>query len=650
MTSQMIQPNEAGKKAWLDMICAKSGKDEETVKAVLEKNAITARQTKAVPQRLTVTSIAFSGVRGGTESPEAFTFKWSNLGPGLWAVLSDANLRGKTTILNVIRWALTGKRSARDDIDPWFRTLELVFLLDGRSFKVDLTDAVRGSGRLLRRNDGKELTLAEFWDDQSFEGAMSDFFMTELGLQPIVNHTERDGKSIETPHGWNWLFSSMLIEPAPVATFGSQAIAGMPTRMMQMFIGLPWANTTNDIKAAQGRLATKASQADTLSAGIKARTERRIVELTKQKEEITSKPIVDTSDLRKRLGKASDRFSAADARLRALLQNVKSVENDEKASKLAHDEARRSLLALKESVAAGYVFRTLKPVCCPSCDEAFTHEREQQHQQDHVCVVCGTPETEAEDSSDALERAEAAVKEAAAEVSRQQKRTSTSNDQVNKAETDRSDAERECEALEKQLSDVPRDVDPRVALMLIDAQLKELESLATAATDDSTEEKSILEAAEHVTKSIYQAEQARILQRVSDLTADYARKFGVESIDSVQIQGGGQMRLVKRGVQTSFRHQTDGEKARLKVAATLAMLKVSEDEGVGRHTGLLLIDSPKSNEMVDRDYAMLIEGLTGLTEELQSVQAIFTGIAQSVVLDLVPERQRLHAKGDNYLW
>ncbi|WGI73336.1 hypothetical protein QC756_13275 [Sinorhizobium meliloti] len=153
----------------------------------------------------------------------------------------------------------------------------------------------------------------------------------------------------------------------------------------------------------------------------------------------------------------------------------------------------------------------------------------------------------------------------------------------------------------------------------------------------------ILSAAEDVTKSIYKAEQDRILGLVSDLTAEYAREFGMVSLESVELNGAGQMRLVKLGSATSFRHQTDGEKARLKVAATLAMLKVAEREGVGRHPGLLLIDSPKSNEMIDKDYAMLIEGLTGLTEELKTVQVIITGIAQPVVLRLVPKD---HPSGD----
>ncbi|MCJ2872933.1 hypothetical protein JUM41_01660 [Rhizobium pusense] len=566
--------------------------------------------------------------------------------------MSEANLRGKTSILNVIRWSLTGKRSVRDDMLGWFERIRIEFVLDGRTFRVDVINAHEAEGRILRIVDDRELVISDFWDDPSFEAAMGDFFMQELGLQPIINHADRDGKSVEVPHGWNWLFTSMLIEPNPAATFGSQGIAGMPTRMMQMFMGLPWANTTNDIMAAQGRLATKTAQADALTAGIQKRTQDRIAELKRQREAAASKPRVDTSDIRIKLRQASDGFSRLEAKLRALQQSLKIVEDDAGAAILAHDESRRSLQALKEGVAAGYVFRTLRPICCPSCDETFSPERERERQGEHLCMVCGTPDVEAEDSTDALQKAEAAVKVANAERSRQQKRLSELRSQIEKTEKDRTTSEQEFSALEKAFADAKPEDDPRLTIMLIEAQLKELEVLAasSAAGDDTAEEAKILKVAETVTKSIYHDEQGRVLNLVSDVALDYAQRFGIESLSELQINGAGQMRLVKRGTPTSFRHQTDGEKARLKVAATLAMLKVSEREGVGRHTGLLLIDSPKSNEMIDKDYAMLMQGLSSLTEELKSIQIIFTGIAQPIVLGLVPEKNRLHARGESYLW
>jgi hypothetical protein len=646
----MIQPNEEGKRAWLYQIAKKCGADLETVKAVLERNNVNARQTKAVPQRLTITSIAFSGFKGGKDSTEGFDFVWKDLGPGLWAVLSDANLRGKTTILNVVRWALTGRRSVREDMLPWFRKLKLGFVLDGRDFEVQVSNVQEAEGQLVRLHEHKERVVATFWDDPSFENAMSDFFMGELGLQPITNHAERDGKSVEQPHGWLWLYSSMLIEPNPVATFGSQGMAGMPTRMMQMFIGLPWANTTNDIKAAQARLATKNNQASTLSAGIRGKTEKRIAELKDRRAALEKLPSLDTAAVRRRLADASDRFTKADGKVRALMIASAGIEGDAEAAGIALHEARRALQALKESAAAGYVFRTLRPVCCPSCDEVFSPEHEQRRLSEHACVVCGALESEGEDPSSAEEAADESVKAASAESAKQQHRLAQTRENLKAAEVARENAARECSSIEAEIERDSRAEDPSIEIRVIDAQLQELEKLAGMAAEDTSEELKILDAAEQVTKSIYHDEQDRILGLVSDLATDYARKFGIEALDSLHINGAGAMKLIKRTVPTSFRAQTDGEKARLKVAAILAMLKVSDNEGVGRHPGLLLIDSPKSNEMIDKNYAMLMSGLAGLTDELKSLQIIFTGIAQPAVMDIVPLENRIHARDDDYLW
>jgi hypothetical protein len=90
--------------------------------------------------------------------------------------------------------------------------------------------------------------------EDEFEEVMSAFFMSELGLERLTNHTVRDGKSVDQDHDWPWLSSAMTIEPDPGALFGSTALAAMPLRMMQMFVGMPLVGTRNDLTAAVGRL------------------------------------------------------------------------------------------------------------------------------------------------------------------------------------------------------------------------------------------------------------------------------------------------------------------------------------------------------------------------------------------------------------
>ncbi|MCJ2872932.1 hypothetical protein JUM41_01655 [Rhizobium pusense] len=73
MTTQMIHPNDEGKKVWLETIASKSGQKVEVVKSVLDKHGVTARQTKAVPQRLTITLVAFSGTKARSIQPNLST-------------------------------------------------------------------------------------------------------------------------------------------------------------------------------------------------------------------------------------------------------------------------------------------------------------------------------------------------------------------------------------------------------------------------------------------------------------------------------------------------------------------------------------------------------------------------------------------------
>jgi len=145
-------------------------------------------------------------------------------------------------------------------------------------------------------------------------------------------------------------------------------------------------------------------------------------------------------------------------------------------------------------------------------------------------------------------------------------------------------------------------------------------------------------------------DQEAILTRVSDLTADYARRFGIENLERLSIDGGARMKLVKGGQQSYFSAQTAGEKVRLKVAATLAILKIAETEGVGRHPGLLLVDSPGANEMVAPDYEKLIAGLAELAVDLPHLQIFITGIDKPAIRERVPCSNLRYAEGDEYLW
>src|SRR5579884_1139802 len=117
---------------WLDVISMCGGWDISRVESVLATHHIIPAPVLASPRRLMLLEIAFSGVKDGVVDDGPFEFYWHGLGHGLWAMLTDRNLRGKSSIIEVVRWLLRGRPSSnlQDDVRRWIHRARLRFLLD----------------------------------------------------------------------------------------------------------------------------------------------------------------------------------------------------------------------------------------------------------------------------------------------------------------------------------------------------------------------------------------------------------------------------------------------------------------------------------------------------------------------------------------
>ena len=173
---------------WVESIASKSKRSADEVRRILDRYNIKPRSEIAIPRRLTIRSVVFKGQKSvGAQTPIAF--EWTDLGPGLHAILSGRNLRGKTTLLSIIRWCLTGRRSLPSEMKEWFASVSLRFTLDERSYEIRLSDAVKCEGKLIRFDEEREIAVHVFASEDEFEEVMSAFFMSELGLERLTNHT-----------------------------------------------------------------------------------------------------------------------------------------------------------------------------------------------------------------------------------------------------------------------------------------------------------------------------------------------------------------------------------------------------------------------------------------------------------------------------
>lgn len=122
------------------------------------------------------------------------------------------------------------------------------------------------------------------------------------------------------------------------------------------------------------------------------------------------------------------------------------------------------------------------------------------------------------------------------------------------------------------------------------------------------------------TKRRIESRQKDLLIEVSKKIKEYAIRFGMTSLEEVELKTNPQLLLKKDGGKTTYTKCTNGERLRLKIASIIALISIAENQGIGRHPGLLLIDSPKREEITDKDVAQIVAGLEALTKELPYLQ------------------------------
>ncbi|NNU33933.1 hypothetical protein HK413_06805 [Mucilaginibacter sp. S1162] len=185
-----------------------------------------------------------------------------------------------------------------------------------------------------------------------------------------------------------------------------------------------------------------------------------------------------------------------------------------------------------------------------------------------------------------------------------------------------------------------------------------VESIKPAVIEDKKEkpgaevidENKILQTAIKITHARFKDLQEELLQDVNDRILGFCKTVGLSQYQSVALTSNPHLKIDKDGSPTSYSNVSKGEQLRLKVIVTIALISVAEERGLGRHPGFLVIDSPAAQEVNPEDLSNLINGLEGLCKVLPSLQIIIASVASPTLLAHIDDKQRLHAKGDDFLW
>lgn len=639
---------------WLETIAEKSNLPAQEASQRLRKWGVVPDRAARPAPSFIIKRLAFSGEKKGKILGH-IDFEWEGLGPGVWAVTSETNLRGKSTILEVILWCLRGKpKGLQDDVRSWLSRVVLEFGVDAERYRVafDLVEDMP-NGRLERLDsDGAYHELDRFTSDEGFAIVMAQFMMDVLDLEVFRAMQGPTGEKKEVEHGWLALSNVFYLGGEHMVLLGGDVqAAGLPSRLFQMYVGLPWAHTKAMVTTAKKELDQRRTNADRVSqrseAESKEARERLEREIDAARQRLNALPSeTTTSEALAQAGHAVTSATIKMVDLQALAAKADADAEQIIAEALADERAVRDL---RESIVASQFFNGLKPKCCPRCETEVPVTRVKAEVTDLACSLCAEaiPHDRFEDVSEELDAAEARAFASKAAADRAKTARLAAKKAANTAKEALGTAQAE-------LADLAEGADFAVKRT---AEL-ELARLEGALNERSTAPKEtaldpdadLIAVAEKETAKAYDAGRTDIIDALNAEILPLARRLGIEGLESVTLDSGGKMKLEKGGTTTFFTKVTAGERLRLRLATTVALLRVGRRLGIGRHPGLLIIDSPSKEEVTKVNLEALLVELRSIAKEIEDLQVIVAGTDADEIVNALGEEHCRIARGDEYVW
>lgn len=612
-------------------------------------------------ESLTIRSLMFGGEKSAAASSNGpFTFEWSGLETGLWLVLSnDGNQIGKSTILEVMLWALRGStRGLRPEVRAWIHHVELVFSIGLDFYCVQFDDHENiPVGTVLHTAPGPARVLENFADNEQFEKVMERLMMGRFALQriPFVNHQSDAAEQIH--HTWTLYAASMFIGGSHPAILGDVTTAGAWWRMLQLFIGMPYTGAQMALRSAsilEERRSERAQSSISAPVSRRPEIERLSGRIAQLETDLTSlSAAVPRPEDAPGLLKNYTRKAMECARLQ---QSLTELEHQLAVAVQEVGEAGANLRRLEDGSAAKRFFAGLNPVCCPRCAQPFTSERLESEEAGGSCAVCDR--NAPGDDHDVLEEVISTAKErldAASEAEKEiRKRDGKLRSELAEAQAESAALEADILCIDRSADNIRKEQQLRLEIERTRGAHDQLlalehETPTLLADEGKTEQRRVLEAAEKLAEARVKSSGAQMLAHLEDELVKVATRIGFKGLESVAIQGN-KITLTVSGTPSSFSAQTPGQRLRLRIALVVAMMRLAKESGQGHHPGLLFIDSPGAEEVSDNDLNAVMSEIRTVCEDTGNLQIFVSSARGATVASAVSENRRRWPNDDGYMF
>ena len=611
---------------------------------------------------------------------------------GINMIIAD-NLKGKSSIFKAVKFALTGRDSLKPDVSSWIKTIILCFSISDKRYTICIDkSASRMSGALYSTvidqvsSTYNENILFESKTKKDYESQIQKFFFNQFSYYPLSWTQKASAKdSIELNQSnasWSTYFKSIYLESKDTNSFyGNQG-----SKTFQVLLGLKYTKIINKLMIDRDFIQNSLAKIDANNISLNegedlssefAEIEAGLDDIRKNANYIRLRALREAQDgLFVQINDSSKTFNANNNHHYKLL-----IELDKKQT--TYDELVREKDALEREITklirkindineyleSGHFFSNLTIKMCPSCN----HEIEMLPISDeHQCLLCHKPvSSELENKEQFSERLrqldvakltlENKINEVAGKISVFNKDINNIKDEKIRVENDiknnnYSELSQKAEDIAEQLDklndtltytkDKENDLIARKAVLEYRFKMRN--------TGDGENVDSIKDTFNILEKSIDYFINKRfnecqpILRDLESLMLNEIHIFGLPSISAIHIDKYFNIEYTQNETRIKFEDIAEGEQLRVKLSFYLSLIQLDIQKNYGKHTRLLIIDSPAKEEGDNKYLAGLKTVLEDIETRYSDKLQILIGTAERSLVNVV-KNQKIY-RADEYVF
>jgi len=594
-------------------------------------------------------------------------------------VLRAGNDKGKSSILKLIHFCLTGRNELKKDVDSWIDRVELAFELDGEPHAIGIDKKRRPRGRLVR--GGLEAlengdAILEFKSAKEMQTELEEFFNGIFGLRPLMG-TQKDPRKgsdalLDSPTSYRAYFRGMYINQD--LGYTDLITDGVPygnlfMKILGMLLGLGGIDAHFAVEAQIAHLENALAKEErynrrveetfgtkdlkTLDQEIK-HLESYIDELKVERAALMVRATTD--DLDQRLAELTQELIALGGAREDLARELESA-------RLELETLERDAEELETSLAGLGALGAIQPDRCPICETKIAERQSEARRRaaEGECLLCHEElpaERRAEDLEGRAKERLAEVRRSLAERRRQVKGQAAELEglgirakqlgrqkqhlqaQLRSAHTGTTELDREIEIETRYLGRLEAERDG--AARILTAQD------GSGPVDRMLRRKEILSEVLRFLRTREAEANERIKREFAAQVQEYCTTIGFPGLEEVSLDAQLRPRIRQNGEVYGFDEISPGEKVRFVLAFYLALaIATAEKLEYGAQPGLLLIDSPGKEEMVLSDFEAVVELLRRIEERhAESLQVIVATTVRAIAGATDPAKQLFIEKDD----